>query len=43
MVMDHDRGAAILGQGAQVVGVLAKDRIDKGVQEQIGAIQAQMP
>ena len=40
-VADNGR-APVLGQGAQVVGVLAKERIHKGAQEQIGAVQAEV-
>jgi hypothetical protein len=42
VAVGDDRGAPVLGQGPQVVGVLAEDRVHEGVQEQVRAVQAEV-
>src|SRR6266487_666738 len=38
----HDRRARVLGERAEVVGVLAEDRVHERVEEQVGAVQAEV-
>jgi hypothetical protein len=37
-----DRRAGVLGERAQLVAVLAEDRVDERVEEQVGAVQAEV-